>query len=135
MSKYSENKTSFKDVDLLIQALVDCGYPREVIEVHETAQHLIGYHGDKRAETAEVIIRRAHVGSASNDIGFKRNADGTYGAIISEYDSGKHNDRWMAKLKTSYTEHGIRRTAAKQGLRFVGTSMNGSKRQLQFVKA
>lgn len=140
MSAYSENRTSFKNVDDIISALIDCGYPREAIEVHETAQHLYGYHGDKRADTAEIIIRRANVnrymsGGASNDLGFKKQPDGTYAAIISDYDSGKHNKFWMAKLKTSYAEHGILKVAQKQGLRAAGRKIVNGKVQLQFVKA
>ncbi len=140
MSKYSENKTSFKDVDLLVAALVECGYPKECIEVHEEAQHLYGYHGDKRADTAHVIVRRQHVnqymsGGSSNDIGFKRGTDGTYAAIISDYDSNKHNKLWLNKLKVGYAEGGIKKQAAKKGLRYVGTVLNGTKRQLQFVQA
>jgi hypothetical protein len=140
MSAYSENKTSFKDVDTLIEALVACGYPKEAIEVHKTPQHLYGYHGDRRADTADIIIRRENVnrymsGGASNDIGFKKSADGTYNAIISEYDSGKHNAQWMAKLKTSYAENGIMKTAGKQGLRFAGRKIVNGKVQLQFITA
>ena len=140
MSAYSENKTSFKDVDTLIEALVACGYPKEAIEVHEKAVNLYGYHGDMRKDTAEIVIRRANVnkymsGGASNDIGFKKSADGTYAAIISEYDSGKHNARWMAQVKTSYTENGIMKTANKQGLRFAGRKLVNGKVQLQFLQA
>jgi len=140
MSAYSENRTAFKDVDTLIAALVECGYPKECIEINETAQHLYGYHGDKRTDTAEIIIRRNNVnkymsGGASNDIGFKRSADGTYSAIISQYDSGKHNAKWMAKLKTAYAENGIMKTASKQGLRFAGRKVVNGKLQLQFLKA
>jgi hypothetical protein len=36
------------------------------VEYHEVAQHLFGYGGDRRPETAEVIIRRQHIGAASN---------------------------------------------------------------------
>jgi hypothetical protein len=135
MSAYSENRTSFKDIDTLIAALAECGYPKSHIEIHDKPQNLYGYHGDKREDTAEVIIRRKYVGSASNDIGFKRSADGTYAAIISDYDSHKHNAKWMAKLKTSYAENGIMKTASKQGLRFAGKKVVNGRLQLQFLKA
>jgi len=52
--------------------------------------HLEGYHGDMRAETANVVIPRSLVnqylgGGASNDVGFTKTPDG-FDAIVSEYD-------------------------------------------------
>jgi len=54
--------------------------------------HLEGYHGDKRAETANIVIPRSLVnqylgGGASNDVGFVKTSDG-FDAIVSEYDRG-----------------------------------------------
>lgn len=147
MSKYSENKTQFKDCDLLVQALLDMGFTKDQIEVHQQGQNLFDYHGHKTKyldgknfDTAEVIIRRQHVnsrlsGGASNDIGFKRNADGTYGAIISEYDSHYANAAWLGKLKTNYAERGIQKQAKRVGLRYVNTTSKDGKRQVLFVKA
>lgn len=55
--------------------------------------HLEGYHGDQRAETANVVIPRSLVnqymsGGASNDVGFVKTDDG-FDAIISQYDQGR----------------------------------------------
>ena len=73
------------------------------VEVHEKAENLYGYRGDKRKDTAEVIVRRKHVGSSSNDIGFKLNSDGEYEAIISDYDKSiGYGQGWLTKLETSY---------------------------------
>jgi hypothetical protein len=140
MSAYSENKTVFRDASLLIEALTECGYQAGDIEVHAQPTNLYGYHNDKRDDTAEIIIRRDNVnarmsGGASNDIGFKRNADGTISAIISDYDSYKHNAQWLTKLKVAYAEKGLIRQGAKQGLRFAGKQLVGKKMQLFFTKA
>src|SRR5581483_12511644 len=45
---------------------------------HDKPVHLYGYLGDARPETAEIVLRRFHIGRGSNDVGFKLGADGTY---------------------------------------------------------
>ena len=44
-----------------------------------------GYQGDRRPETAELVVRRRHLGTASNDLGFARTPHG-YVPIVSDYD-------------------------------------------------
>lgn len=134
MSAYSESTTEFKDAGLLVAALAECGYP--TVEVHTEAQHLYGYRGDKRNETANVIVRRKHTGHASNDIGFKLNpVTGTYQAIISAFDADvTFNHDYMARLKCAYAEKGIMRQAARAGLKFTGRKTINGKTQLQFVQ-
>lgn len=140
MSAYSTNKTLFKDKDLLCAALTDMGFKAEDIEYHAVATNLYGYHGDKRKDVANIIIRRGAVnrvlsGGASNDIGFKVNGDGTIGAIISAYDSNYASSTWLGKLTGNYAQRAIVQKAAKQGLRFVGKSSTNGKTKLNFVKA
>lgn len=134
MSAYTEQQTQITDADILKECLKEKGYSN--VEQHAKAQQLVGYHGDKREQTAEIIIRRKDIGSASNDIGFKKQTDGTYGAVISDYDKHKHNANWMADVKKSYAEKKIRKVAAASGLVFVGkkSAQDGSFK-LQFVKA
>jgi hypothetical protein len=134
MSAYSTNETQFKNKELLLQALAEMGFDASTVEVNETAQHLYGYHGDKRADTAEIIIRRKHIGSASNDIGFKLQSNGTYGAVISDYDSNRFNSAWRGKLTAAYARAGIIQTAKRQGLRFAGTIQKNGKTQLSFIR-
>lgn len=87
MSHYTEIQTEFRDRESLIRALNDLAYTADQIEQHEQPQALFGYHGDERPETANIIIRRKHIGSASNDVGFvKDKKTGQYRAIISDYD-------------------------------------------------
>jgi hypothetical protein len=91
----------FKDRRLLLVALADLGYP----EVEEgEALPLYGYHGDQRPEAAEIVIRRQHVGSLSNDIGFSRTAQG-YVPFVSEYDQhAVHGGQFLVKVRTGYSE-------------------------------
>lgn len=134
MSAYSERQTQYKDVELLVSALKACGIT-EVL-VHKTPQRLEGYHGDLREQTADIIIPRRAVGHASNDIGFKLQPDGTYKAIISDYDRATHyNDAWVNKLTDTYTEHGVLKCAKKKGLRSIGSKIVNGKLQHRFVKA
>lgn len=134
MSAYTEQKTQITDADVLKECLKEKGYP--TVEQHDSAQQLVGYHGDKRQQTAEIIIRRTHISGSSNDIGFKKQADGTFDAVISDFDKGKHGAPWMSDLKKRYAEKKIMKTAKSHGMTFVGkkASLDGSFK-LQFVKA
>ena len=113
MSHFTCIKTQLKNRDTLIQALTDVGFDN--VEVHETAQHLYGYEGDVREQTAEVIIRREYIGVASNDIGFKRQDDGQFEAVISEYDCQKYSQAWLNNLTQRYGYHTLIATAPEQG--------------------
>jgi hypothetical protein len=131
MSKYNDYKTQFKDVKTLCEALKEMGYAE--VEVHDKPVNLVGYHGDLRDDMAEVIIRRKFVGSASNDIGFKRQPDGTYKAIISEYDSGRHGTQWLNKLADNYCEKKVISIASKQRLRFLTKKTKDGAMVIQFL--
>ncbi len=113
MSHFTCIKTQIKNRDALVKALADIGFKE--VEVHETAQHLYGYQGDVRAQTAELIIHRKYLGSASNDIGFKRQEDGQFEAIISEYDRHKYSQDWLNALTQRYGYHALIATAPAQG--------------------
>jgi hypothetical protein len=113
MSHFTSIKTQIKNQDALVKALADIGF--ENLEVHETAQHLYGYQGDVREQTAEVIIRRQYIGAGSNDIGFKQQPDGQFEAIISEYDRHKYSQDWLNGLTQRYGYHALMATAPAQG--------------------
>jgi hypothetical protein len=119
VSHYSNIPTEFVDEDALVQALVDLGFAREVIEIHQEARNLYGYHGDMRADKANVIIRRQHIGSASNDLGFIRGSDGRFHAIISDFDSHRFNVLWQGQLKGRYVVNVGKRELKAKGFRTV----------------
>jgi hypothetical protein len=131
MSAYHLQKTCYKDKDCLVEALGEMGYTD--VEVNDIAQNLVGYHGDTRSQKANIIVRRRHISRAANDLGFVKQEDGTYSAIVSDYDSGKHNPQWFKKLKQSYTERVDMKTARKSGLQFLGKKVVNGKTQLQFI--
>jgi len=96
----------FKDRELLLAALADIGYAR--IEEGE-ALPLYGYRGDRRTETAQIAVRRAHLGFASNDLGFAR-IDAGYVPIISEYDRrALRGGRLLPELRAAYAERVVER--------------------------
>ena len=102
MSKYlTFSDIVFKDEALLLAALADVGYT----EVERGASlPLYGYHGDQRAERAQLVVRRQHIGPASNDLGFARTEQG-YTPIISEYDQRTMLDgQFLPRLRTAYNE-------------------------------
>jgi len=90
-----------KDRRLLLAALADLGYTE--VEEGEVLP-LYGYLGDRRPETAELVVRRQHLGSASNDLGFARTPEG-YVPIVSDYDQhALHGGQFLVKLRTAYSE-------------------------------
>lgn len=140
MSEYRKSTTNCKDLDCLLDALVEMGYKRENIEVHDVPQQLYDFTGkathytDRNGDKANVIVRRQFVGGAANDLGFKLNPETkTYDAIISNYDSHKHNKSWLAGLKTNYSEKNLIKTCKKQGFKYLGKKMVNGKVQMQWM--
>jgi hypothetical protein len=94
--------------------------------------------GDERPERAHIIIRRRQLDSASNDIGFARDASGVYRAIMSEYDRGLgFNDAWLGRLAQTYKERQTMAVAKAKGYVFHGREVvetpQGKKVQLRFA--
>jgi hypothetical protein len=102
MSHFSEFTTNMNDEESLVAALESMGFQGHV-ERHQIAQPLYGYMGDARAQKAHIIIRRKYVGQSSNDIGFEKQANGTYKAHISDFDKKKYSNQWLDTLSTKYT--------------------------------
>ncbi len=100
MSKYMTfTGTAFKDRECLLKALAECGYG--TVEEGESLS-LYGYQGDRRPETAQIVVRRKFIGSASNDLGFQK-TDAGYVAVISEYDQQyMMQGKFLTALRTNY---------------------------------
>lgn len=98
MSHFAELKVEFsqKNEAELVSAL-EQQFGKGSVEVHNEPKALFGYEGDNRSVVSQhspdyappchIIIRRMNVGSMANDVGYRRNRDGTYSAFISEYDN------------------------------------------------
>lgn len=127
MSHYSEVRTKIKSKKDLVKALqkISNGKWKNCVEVHDEPTNLYGYHGDKRDQKAHIIIRRNNISSASNDIGFVRQQDGTYQAIISEYDTKiGYNQEWLNQLSQTYSVEVIKSTAQLNGFEFEEEQVN-----------
>ena len=104
MSAYMTLLTPMTDQQCLLAALADLGFDGAKVEVHATPVNLVGYAGDRRAQTANIVIRRQHVGAASNDVGFLASATG-YQAFVSGYDHPRFGTGWLTQLNSRYQSH------------------------------
>ena len=87
MSKYRKMQTQFTSRALMREALQAAGVPFEECQPG-TENPLVGYEGDLRPEKATFIVRRAYVGSSSNDMGWHWNpVTRCFEEIVSDYDS------------------------------------------------
>jgi hypothetical protein len=117
VSHFTTLRTHITDRDALVAALADVGY--DEVEVHDTPKTLEGWRGDRRSERAHVIVRRRHVGSSSNDIGFRRGDDGRFAAIISDHDRPAHDATWLNRVTARHAYHATTTTLAAQGYQMV----------------
>ena len=126
MSHFVECQTEFRDPEALVAALVECGFQEAQIEVHEEAVSLYGYRGDVRPQKAHLVVRRHHVGSGANDVGWERQPDGAYRAWISEFDAGvgkyqsrrdsaRFNQAMQNRVKQEYAYSVIERQQRARG--------------------
>ena len=113
MSHFTTIKTQIKDTSALVRALADVGFAH--VEVHSVPRHLYGYQGDVRPEMAEVIVRRQYISGSSNDIGFQKQDDGTFEAIVSEFDRRRYSQEWLNQVTQRYGYHLLKATAATEG--------------------
>ena len=120
MSEYLVVDCDFNDKQRVIEALEAIGYKGKV-EVHEEAQNLIGYQGDKReGKKANIIVRRKDVGGSANDLGFEKVGD-KYLMHVSDYD--KKKILVTKKLRQVYAEKRILKSINSGGQYSVSSRM------------
>lgn len=132
MSHNTVLKTSIRSREALILALEEeCPRWKGHIEVHEKPQAMYGYDDELRPTKAEVIIRRNYVGSAANDLGFALQPDGSWSAIISEYDTRQgYNRDWLQSIGRRTAGHEILRQNQVAGRRCERQWIQGTKKQV-----
>lgn len=113
MSKFVSVNLEFTDSECLKSSLAELGYTD--IEEYADPQPLYGFQNDRREQTANIIIRRKHIGRASNDIGFVKNSKGTYDLIISEFDKAYHGDAFINKLPGIYGVNKVKKQVKSMG--------------------
>ena len=131
MSKYLSLQTVITDEAFLCDALKQMGYSQRV---HKQPVTLTDYHDGK--QLAHVVIPasqlgqdlrgQAHMNESWGDIGFFRQADGSYRAIIDEYDQDgiagrlKYDDVWLGRLQQIYCEKEMISSRVAEGYIFQG---------------
>lgn len=100
MSHFTRVRTTLREAKLLAAALKEVGFAK--VEVHETPQQLHGWGGGLGAERAQVIVRREHTGGASSDIGFARQNDGSFAAMVDAMDRHRFGEAWLDQLSQAY---------------------------------
>lgn len=84
-------------------------------EEHEVAEPLVDYRGNRRTATrANIIVRRKHLRTSSNDMGFERLDDGSWRAHVSDYDMPPHATTWP-RFRQEYAASVNTRAARRKG--------------------
>jgi hypothetical protein len=115
MSHFTRMRTALRDADLLAAALREVGYAN--VEVHDSAQKVRGWGGQTRK--AEVIVRTRNAGGAMADIGFARQPDGTFAAILDAMDLQRLGTQWLPRLSQAYGHAAALKYARDQGYEVV----------------
>ncbi|MBD2471430.1 DUF1257 domain-containing protein [Nostoc sp. FACHB-145] len=130
MSHFSKIEVKFKDQSCLVEALQRFGfYP----QIHDKQVHLYSYRGDKREQTAHIVVPRNQISSLSNDLGFFWNGT-EYECLISEYDQGAGlakagqglGRNFLPKLQQEYINLYLPKLALQMGGEVVQTETHGS---------
>ena len=117
MSEYIKKTVEFSDEDLLVEALGETwgrGGAPVPVERHAEPTGLYGYHGDLRPEKAHIIVRRASIGAAANDVGYLRTGAGQYVEVVSQNERGWARDKLLA-VKRLYGEKIALKAAKSRG--------------------
>lgn len=132
MSAYTQVKCSFRDPEALVEGLRELGYKPNVFSI---PVQLEDYRGKLRTQRAEIIIPRVQLSGLSNDVGFARQADGTYVAIISEYDQTVFTLDKLEQLKLTCNQARVTKIAKAQGMKLVGekATVKNGKRNVQYI--
>ena len=133
MSEYVKTETCFvkKHIKELVLSLEEI-FGKGTVEVHEQAQHLYGYQGDRRETMANVIVRRVNVnkisGGASNDLGFVFKPDGKVELQLSAFDRTKlKENNFLVPLKTEYNKLIVQKSLKLGGFTGIKTEVKNGK--------
>ena len=133
MSAYSEFAVpEFKDKELLLAALRAMGFSPVCDAV--MSDYWNEYRGN--APKADILIPKSQLKNSYDDIGFKRDANGSYSAVIGDMDRRKgFGQSWLDLIKGNYLEVGVIRQAKSIGLIPVSRKVNNGKVTLVYQRA
>lgn len=120
MSKYKRFDIVFNNEQAFRQALEDVCRDRgaRFEEAPGNDINLVGYMGKTREERCKYVVRRSYLNTASNDLGFEVQTDGTIVPVISEFDSGKYATAAqdiVKSVKARYAYHEAMNLATMNG--------------------
>lgn len=136
MSKFERTTTTIADGTYLVEALEELGFKPAV---NWQGQELRGYGGVAWPEKAQVIIPRAQLKGALADVGFVRDRNGTYQAVIDDMDRDYAglNQAWLGRIAQVYKERQTMAVAKAKGYVFRGREVvetaQGPKVRLRFA--
>ncbi len=96
MARYRKIRTDVRSERDLARALAEMGF--EHVEVHADARPLDDWIGRPTDVLANVIVRRKDLGASSDDLGFVRNADGTFDLVLSDIHLFKFDRKWIEEV-------------------------------------
>jgi len=97
MSAYITMMTPMVDQECLLDALVQTGFKRSVIEISSAPVPLHG----PQARKGNIIVRREHLNPSWEDIGFLRTSVG-YQATVSADSRSPYGKEWLARVFSAY---------------------------------
>jgi hypothetical protein len=112
MSHFSTLQTKLVSGRHLVQALADLGLTQ--VEVSAEPQAMVGWM-TTNVQHAHIIVRRAHLPGAQYDLGFHKNAEGSFDALVANEDRESYGYAWLGRLTQRYAYHVSRELLKKQG--------------------
>lgn len=162
MSHFSSVTVTYKDVNCLVDALIACGFTKDQIEVYDTPAQLFDFRGrptqyvykdtgDARfqaGDVAHVIVRRRHLGTAHNDLGFFVDTKGDSRELLCDFArrvgaKGAANPiakadggyaPWLTRVKREYAVKVFEKQCKRQGKKAVRVNGKDGKIRL-YAKA
>ncbi len=123
MSHYSTIRTRFVSGPHLVAALRGMGFSE--VEFYEQPQPLTGGAVTIGSAAAEIILRKKHLRGTVSDIGFRRNAEGFFEAVIEDLDRNRGYDvGWLLQVTQRYAYQVARSTLERQNFDLVAEETN-----------
>jgi len=130
MSEYCKVKTHIDSREDLTAALQELGVKFEVGEDLELTGHW-GRHSSREMRSAEIAIRRETLSERpSNDIGYRKGADGCYELVIVDVDEYRLRD-FVNRVAQRAARHKALRQARRLGYAVVSQRQAGQVLQLE----
>lgn len=132
MSKYVEVETKFADPDCLEQALRNLGFKNVIrgsnipLKAYNDEDRFL----DGKQVVADIVVPKADVGSASNDLGFQLQKDGSYKMLISDYDIRHKPKIAPENVKKYYAEAVIEKYTKTLGFQMVSNQTQGKSKKI-----